>query len=95
MRPHTSIHLGEAKTPSKRDGKLTRLRELKTKGRRWSAAESGYGGNNYYNNDKAEAADDIPPGIEPSLVAVWNQFLGYEPSGIPSSLSSMVTPSLK
>ena len=100
LRPHTSIHLDEAKTPSKRDGKLTRLRELKTKGagRRWSAAESGCvdGGNYYYNNnnDKA-AADDIPPGIEPSLVAVWNQFLGYEPSGIPSSLSSMVTPSLK
>ena len=64
----------------------TRLRELKIKGRRWSTAESG--GNIVVDRD------DIPSGVEPSLVAVWSQFLGYEPSGIPA-LSSMVTPSFK
>ena len=53
---------------------------------RWSTAESG--GNIVVDRD------DIPSGVEPSLVAVWSQFLGYEPSGIPA-LSSMVTPSFK
>ena len=35
---------------------------------------------------------NIEDKIEPSLVAVWSQFVNYEPSGIPSS---MVTPSIK
>ena len=87
-RPHTAIHLGDAKPPSKREGK-TRLREIKTKGRRWSAVVAENGGNNF-----VDIRDDIPQGLEPSLVAVWSQFLGYEPSNIPA-LSSVVTPSMK
>ena len=34
-RPHTVIHLEDARTPSKREAR-TRLRELKTRGRRCS-----------------------------------------------------------
>ena len=78
-RPHTIIHLEDARTPSKREGK-TRLRELKTKGRRWSG-------------DIIDQDVVVPNGIEPSLAAVWSQFVNYEPS-IPA-LSSVVTPSIK
>ena len=85
-RPHTVIHLEEAKTPSKREGK-TRLRELKTRqGRRWSAVE------NYDYVDGQQIHED--ENVDPALVAVWSQFVNYEPSGIPA-LSSMVTPSMR
>ena len=80
-RPHTVIHLEDARTPSKREAK-TRLRELKTKASR------------HFSGDIiADPDQDVPNGIEPSLVAVWNQFVNYEPS-IPA-LSSVVTPSIK
>ena len=75
-RPHTVIHLEDARTPSKREAK-TRLRELKTKGRRFSG----------------DVIEQDIRGIEPSLAAVWSQFVNYEPS-IPA-LSSVVTPSIK
>ena len=53
-----------------------------TKGRRWS-------GDIIDDQD----AFNVPNGIEPSLAAVWSQFVNYEPS-IPA-LSSVVTPSIK
>lgn len=81
-RPLT-LHLEDAKTPSKREAK-TRLRELKTKSngrpRPWSTAVlenedfSGGGGQQ----------------VDPSLLAVWSQFVNYEPTL--QTLSSHVTP---
>ena len=79
------MQLEEAKTPMKREGKTSRLRELKTKGRRWSAAAdySGFHGN------VIEPAD-IPDHVDHSLVAVWSQFVNYEPTL--QTLSSHATP---
>ena len=95
-RPHTVIHLEDAKTPMKREGK-TRLREMKTKGRRWSGGvfEDGFINeqrqNGAYGGILAEKKG-IPEEIDPSLVAVWSQFVNFE-SSIPA-LSSVVTPSM-
>ena len=84
-RPHTVIHLEDARTPSKREAK-TRLRELKTK------ASRHFSGDIIADQDQ-DVPNGIGHGIEPSLVAVWSQFVNYEPS-IPA-LSSVVTPSIK
>ena len=89
-RPKTMITLEEAKTPSKIDSR-TRLRETKSK-RRWSNLElaenrfqpplprTGAHDISEISNYVPEINDrsDIPSGIEPSLVAVWSQFLNYE-----------------
>jgi len=83
-RPHTVIHLEDARTPSKREAK-TRLRELKTK------ASRHFSGDIIADPDQ-DVPNGIGHGIEPSLVAVWSQFVNYEPS-IPA-LSSVVTPSI-
>ena len=98
IRPSTAILLEEAKTPMKREGKLTRLRELKTKGRRWSACGSIPDDHQMSKKEALTPRDaidksDVPPAIDPSMLAVWGQFLSYEPS-IPT-LSSVATPSLK
>lgn len=79
------MQLEEAKTPMKREGKTSRLRELKTKGRRWSAAMdySGFHGN-------VIEPRDLPDNVDHSLVAVWSQFVNYEPTL--QTLSSHVTP---
>ena len=79
--------LEEAKTPMKREGKTSRLRELKTKGRRWSAAAdfSDFRGN-------VIDRDDIPEHMDHSLVAVWSQFVNYEPTL--QTLSTHITPQL-
>jgi hypothetical protein len=84
-RPHTAIHLEDARTPSKREGK-TRLRELKTKGRRWSAVPDI----NMASLDPKLAAASPEAVVDPTLVAAWSQFVNYEPTL--QTLSSMVTP---
>ncbi len=77
-RPRTSIE--GARTPSKVESRL-RLREMKARSQernqqqRWSGVRV---------HDRSE----IPSGIEPSLVAVWSQFLDYEASVTSSSSAS-------
>ena len=80
----SSKHLEDAKTPSKREPR-TKLKEMKSK-RRWSNIELAELQNELtkeFNVDdliKEPPEDEIPSEIDPSMVAVWSQFLDYEPS---------------
>lgn len=78
LRPRSAIHLEDARTPSKREAK-TRLREMKMKSR-WSAVATAE------HDEAAGATADI----DPSLAAVWSQFVNFEPS-----IPALITPSIK
>lgn len=77
QQPMTSIHLEDAKTPMKREGK-TRLKEFKN--RRWSAHADLHADLSRVSYGRVIERSDIPEDIDPSMVAQWSQFLNYEPS---------------